>query len=320
MANNTSEEIISQLNKVRCAAVFCHARPDGDALGAGLALCRALRQKGATAVMCCEDRPPEKFSYNGDMAEVKTSLPREFEFDTFISVDCADISRMGVFTEPFQRFKNTVNIDHHISNKGYAKYNYVFDCSASCQILTELLVKGGYEITPEIANLLMLGLITDSGNFTHLDVSEKTFSAAALLRSKGADVSLINYEMYSRQSKARALLYGQVISGIRFSPDDKIAFIVTSLDDLHRTGTDKSVTEGFVDFGLTIDGVEVSVALLEVKKNQYKASLRSKGKANVNAVAAQFGGGGHVLASGCMFFYPLEEVIDKLTYAIGQNL
>jgi phosphoesterase RecJ-like protein len=70
---------------------------------------------------------------------------------------------------------------------------------------------------------------------------------------------------------------------------------------------------------LSIDGVEVAIALMEVKQNQYKASLRSK-RINVNQVAATFGGGGHVLASGCMLFGEYEEVIDKLTYAVYQHL
>ena len=79
------------------------------------------------------------------------------------------------------------------------------------------------------------------------------------------------------------------------------------------------MTEGFVDYPLTIDGVEVSIALLEMKKGQYKASLRSK-RADVNAVASTFGGGGHVLASGCMLFGEYEEVVERLTYAVYQHI
>ena len=126
--------------------------------------------------------------------------------------------------------------------------------------------------------------------------------------------------MFSRQTKLRALLFGKVINGMRFALDDKLVFIVVSLDAIGKSDTDRSITEGFVDFPLTIDGVEVSVSLLEVKKHQYKISLRSKGKVNVNAVAAVFGGGGHLLASGCMLTGELEEVIEKITYAVYQNL
>lgn len=319
--NNTLSEIAEQLNKANSVAIFCHARPDGDALGAGLALAVAFRNAGKSAVMCCEDPPPEKFSFLPAVKTVKNALPQNKNYDAFICVDCADVARMGIFTDAFVKFpKTTINIDHHISNKGYAKYNFVFECPASCELLTDILLATDYEITSEIADLLMLGLITDSGNFTHTDVSEKTYITAAELRKRGADNNLINYNMYSRQSKKRAILYGRVMNRIRFALDDKLTFIVTSLEDLKATGADKSVTEGFVDFPLSIDGVEVSVSMMEVKNRQYKISLRSKGTVNVNAVASSFGGGGHILASGCMLTGELEEVIEKVTYAVYQNL
>ncbi len=320
MINSGLTEIVKQLDKSKIVAVFCHARPDGDALGAGLALTAALNNAGKSAVMCCEDAVPEKFMFMPAMKSVSRVLPKT-KFDTFISIDCADAARMGAFGEDFSAFGGTtVNIDHHISNKGFAKYNYVYECPASCELLTEVLTAAGYEITREIADLLMLGLITDSGNFTHCDVSEKTFKTAALLRSKGADVNAINYNMYSRQPKERAVLCGRVMNGMRFALEDKLAVIVTTQEDLAATGADKSLTEGFVDFPLTVDGVEVSVSMMEVKKRLYKISLRSKGTVNVNAVASKFGGGGHILASGCMLSGELEEVIEKITYAVYQNL
>ena len=106
---------------------------------------------------------------------------------------------------------------------------------------------------------------------------------------------------------------------MRFALDDKLVFILVTQAALEETGAVRSMTEGFVDFPLSIDGVEVAIALMEMKKGQYKASLRSK-RADVNAVASVFGGGGHVLASGCMLFGEYEEVIERLTYAVYQHL
>lgn len=318
--NNSFEEIKEKLNEAKLIAIFCHARPDGDALGSGLALCAALENSGKKAYICCEDLPPEKFSFNPSFKKVINYLP-EVDFDTFVSVDCADVTRMGVFSKRYKNFKKTtINFDHHITNDGYGKLNFVKECPATCEIMTEFMIEAGYEINEEIANLLMLGLITDSGNFVHQDVSENTFKIAAFLRARKADVNLINYNMFSRQSKARALLYGRVIKNMIFALDDRLVFLVITEKDMAECGADKSLTEGFVDFPLTVDGVEVAVSLMEYKNNQYKASLRSKGKVNVNAVAASFGGGGHTLASGCMLFGELEEVKEKLTYAVLQNL
>ncbi|MCM1437912.1 MAG: bifunctional oligoribonuclease/PAP phosphatase NrnA [Roseburia sp.] len=322
MTNNSLAEIAALLNKCKTAAVCCHVRPDGDAVGSGLALTKALQNAGKTVYMLCEEQPPARLCLFPAMQETHQTLPVKLnELDLFIAVDSADVVRIGMFSAQFCAFKGaTLNIDHHVSNPKYAKYNYVLaDSTATCEIMPEILTAAGFEITKEIADLLALGLLTDSGNFSHRDVSAKTFSVAAKLKECGADICNIGYEMFTRQSKARALLYAKVLSGMRFALEDKLAFITVTQNDFKATGTDKSQTEGFVDFPLSIDGVEVSVSLMEVKSNQYKASLRSR-SVNVNAVAERFGGGGHVLASGCMLFGEYEEVIERLTHAVYQQL
>lgn len=316
----TVNEIITALENAEKIVIFCHVRPDGDAVGSGLALCLALKNLGKTAYMCCEEFSAEKFAFLPATATVMSEVP-EVEYDALVCVDCAEISRMGTFAKRFSKFKGvTVNIDHHVSNSKFAKLNYVRECPATAQIITEIFRTAKWRMTEEIANLLMLGLITDSGNFVHCDVTAKTYETAAYLRTNGADCTKINYEMYTRQTKARALLFGNVMNNIRFALEDRLAFIIVSAEDMLSCGADKSATEGFVDFPLTVDGVEVSVALMEYKKEQYKVSFRSKGKVNVNAIATSFGGGGHLLASGCMLCGSVEQVIDKLTYAVYQNL
>lgn len=322
MTNNSIAEVAALLKNCKTAAVCCHVRPDGDALGSGLALTAALENSGKKVYMLCEEQPPERLCLFPAMERTLQSLPVDVkELDLFVTVDSADITRIGVFSAQFSAFKGkSLNIDHHVSNPGYAKYNYVLpDSTATCEIMPEIFEAAGFEITEEIADLLALGLLTDSGNFSHRDVSAKTFSVAAKLKECGADICNIGYEMFTRQTKARALLYTKVLGGMRFGLDDKLAFITVTQKDFEETGTDKSHTEGFVDFALSIDGVEVSIALMEVKNNQYKASLRSR-RVNVNAVAEKFGGGGHVLASGCMLNGEYEEVIERLTHAVYQQL
>lgn len=322
MTNNSVAEIAAVLKNARNVAVACHIRPDGDALGSALAMCMALKNAGKTAYMLCEDVPPERLSIFPAMSTALQEFPVPVGgLDLFICLDSAEVARIGAFASMFEAFKGkTLNIDHHISNPHYAKYNYVLaDNTATCEILPEVFKAAGFEITKDIADLLALGLLTDSGNFAHRDVSAKTFAVAAMLKECGADFCEINYQMFTRQTKNRALLYARVLGRMRFELDSKLVFLTVWQKDFEETGTDKSHTEGFVDFPLSIDGVEVSVSLMEVRKNQFKASLRSR-NVNVNAVAETFGGGGHVLASGCMLNGEYEEVIERLTHAVYQQL
>ena len=103
-ANSSIAEICEQLKEANKIAVFCHVRPDGDALGAGMALATALNNAGKFAVMCCDDAVPEKYAFLDKMSEVKAELPEEVEFDTFICVDCADVNRIGSFANAFVSF------------------------------------------------------------------------------------------------------------------------------------------------------------------------------------------------------------------------
>jgi len=315
------KEIAKILKESAGVTIFTHMRPDGDAIGSALSLYLALQQLNIPSEVVDESDIPAKYFYFS-ITKIIKKYP-EHDYPTYVAVDSSDEGRFGALSETFvagERKKATINIDHHISNTRFAKYNYVKCCSANCENMLELFDEMGVFLTKEMAEVLMLGLLTDSGNFTHNDVTERTFSTAARLVKAGVDVNAVNYNLISKQSKARADLYAYTINNIRYKLNNRLAIIAIRLSDFARFSANKDVTEGFVDFPLSVDTVEVAVALMENKPNQYKVSLRSKGKADVNAIAGVYGGGGHIRASGCMLFGDLEEVIDDLTYTISQYI
>jgi phosphoesterase RecJ-like protein len=318
---NTIEEIAQVIRSIGSAVIFTHTRPDGDTLGSGIALSRALTLLGIENQVVNDSPIPEKFSY---LAALKRVLRTPtLDARAYICVDASDENRLGQLSDVYlagAKKKITVNIDHHVSNTRFAKYNYVHECSANCENITKLIGALGVPYDREIADALMTGLITDSGNFSHSDVNGDTFRAAALAADAGANCDKITESLYRMQRRARADLYADVISHLRYFIDEKLAVAVVTQAALKKYGATIDMTEGFVDFALTVNTVEVSVSLLEMKRGQYKASLRSKSKVNVNQVAAVYGGGGHVLASGCMLFGDLEEVIDRLRYTVSQYM
>lgn len=317
---NTIQEIADVLKRLNSAVIFTHTRPDGDTIGSGVALSRALSLLGIRNEIVNDGEIPEKFSFLKGAEAIPPS--DRFRCRGLYRVDSSDENRLGELARTFLRGagkKVTVNIDHHVSNTRFCKYNYVVPCSSNCQIIAQLITALGVPFDEVISNAVMTGIVTDSGTFSHLDVNGETFRAAALASDGGANVNEITYELYRKQSKMRADLYLDVLRKMRFLLNDRLAIVCVTQDDLSRRSLKSDATEGIVDFGLTIDSVEVSVCLMEVKQGQYKASFRSK-KVNVNLVAGMFGGGGHVLASGCMLFGDYEEAVDRIRYAVSCHM
>lgn len=319
---NTIGEIADVLKNLKSAVIFTHTRPDGDALGSAMALSRALTLLNVKTQVANDSEIPEKFLFLEGAGQIQRTPTLDAE--GYICVDTSDDSRLGelqkVFLKGAKKGKVTVNIDHHISNTRFCAYNFVQQRSSNCENVADLIEALGVGQDKLLASYLMTGVVTDSGMFSHGDVNGDTFRVAAQAADAGADVNEITYQAFRKQSKARAQMYLEVLSGLRFLHNDRLAVVLVTQESLAKYGLKQDATEGIVDFGLTIEPVEVSVCLLEVKKGQYKASFRSKGKVNVNEVAGTFGGGGHILASSCMFFGDFEEVLDKLSYAVWQHM
>ncbi len=313
-------EIAQKLKTVKSAVIFSHNRPDGDTIGCATALKLALEKLGASVTLCCDSVVPEKFHIFKGASEYVKSSEINKNVDAFIAVDCSCSSMFDSAYSVFASFKNTFNVDHHISNDRYAKYNYVEDKGACCEIVYELINLLGASIDKDIANALLLGIVTDTGAFAHSNASENTLLIASKLVALGGDLHLIIKKMFKDQSKQRAALYSRVISKMQYHLDDKVAVLVIEKTDLTACNANDSMTEGFIDFPLTVRTVEVAISLLETGDKQYKISFRSKGKVNVNEIASIYGGGGHILASGAMIRGYKEDIIDKLVYNVKQRL
>lgn len=318
--NATLTEIAARIKAAKSAVILTHMRPDGDAFGSALGLSAALDRLGIPNTVCDESDIPSNLAFLEGTEKIQKQLP---EAELYIAVDSSDEQRLGALAEPFRaaaKKHDTVNIDHHVSNTRFAKYNFVRECSANCMNMALLIEAMGVALDRKTAEYLLLGLLTDSGNFSHDDVTEETFLTAAKLVKAGADPAALNYNLFRKQPRARADFYVDTMSRIRYLLSDRFAVILITLDAMKKFGADNGMTEGFVDFPLTVDTVEVSASVMEVKKGQYKISLRSKTYADVNKIAGVYGGGGHVRAAGCMLFGDPEEVIDRLSYTVSQYL
>lgn len=313
----TINELSKTIKRYKSALIFCHQRPDGDTLSCAFALKKAIERSGGRADVVCSDPVPEKYSATGFFGETFTDA--KSGYDGYIAVDCASSDMLGKNENFFLKQKETLVIDHHGTNTGFAAKNYV-DLKSACAVNIFFLIKElGVEIDRELAEMILLGIVTDTGNFAHSNTDPLSLKIAAELMEKGADLNLINRLMFNSQKKSRAELFLKVMSETRFFYNDRFAIIYTSKKDLEEYSLDRAETEGFVDFPMSIGSVEVCAALTDAGKNGYKISLRSK-NINVAEIAGFFGGGGHKNAGGCMLFGFFEDVLDKLVFTVGNYL
>ena len=179
----TLQQIAGRIKQAKSVLIMTHMRPDGDALGGALALSAALDFLKTPNQVCDETDIPSNLAFLEGVEKVRKTP--QGDYDLVITVDCSDEQRLGQLAEQFYLAKrkkiDTVNIDHHVSNTRFAKYNFVQDCAANCMHIASLIEYMGAPFDKKTAEYLLLGLLTDSGNFSHDDVKEGTMLLAAKL-------------------------------------------------------------------------------------------------------------------------------------------
>jgi phosphoesterase RecJ-like protein len=282
----------------RKIAVIGHARPDGDCIGSQVALARVLRARGHEVACLNADPVPRRLRFlAGDLAfATGAGFPAQDYAAVF--VDCADHGRAGqqiraLFPAPAGA------IDHHLSNGGFARNNFIDSGSAAtAEILAGMLLDNGLPIDPLTAQNLYVGILTDTGQFRFNSTSRRTFLLAAELLARGARPSAAGFELYERETPGKLALLQRFLASLRFECGGRVC--IGQLPDgiFAQTGSLPEDTEGMVDYTRVTDGVDIG-ALIEERSDGIKASLRAKDPAyRLDLVAGRFGGGGHACAAG----------------------
>ena len=318
----TLDDILVELKNAKTIVILTHESPDGDAISSSLSVMHALAQFGKNADVVIPEHAKD-FDFLPGADQILNS-GKEEQYDLAISVDCTDLKRLAGGKEYFETAKKTVEIDHHSVNAMFADYNYVDPVSPSCcQVLIGMFEYYGVEITKEIANCILTGMITDTGGFQWGGVTPETFEFAAELIRKGAKIKEICRKALRNKTKAHCKLERLVYDRLEFYEDDKIAISYITIEDNQNTGAKLGDEEGLTEMLRDIEGVEVAVLLKEKEgKNGYKASLRSHETINVSEICLLLGGGGHPGAAGCFIPGTLEQaktkILDAIKHAINK--
>lgn len=282
--------------------ILTHAHPDGDTLGCGFALCRALLKMGKRAKVICADEIQAKYSYLYD--DIVFS---EFEAKYIVAVDVATQNLLGDLADEFAG-KIDLCIDHHGSNDEYAK-NLLLnaDSAAACEIVLKVIKAMNVEIDKGIANCLFTGITTDSGCFRYSSTTSNTFRAAAELIDLGADNGKINRIMFETKTKTYAALERLAIEGMQFFENDRICVITVTQDMYKQTGSSELETEALAPLTRQTEGVEIGLSIREKVDGSCKCSIRTYESVDASVLAKAFGGGGHKQAAACRFDCSVED-------------
>ncbi len=311
---NEMYELIKSSNNI---LILTHESPDGDAIGSSMATYYMLKDMGKTVDVVIPEIP-ETFLFMSNIDHVLSQSDNEY--DLAIVLDCATKERIGETNHEFSRCKQSIVIDHHMSNIPYGTLNHVEpNTPACCQVLFYLFKNWNVKITNDIGEALLSGMLTDTSGFRNNDTNKETFLMAAELADKGIDVHKIYYLVLSKKSMAQYLLMKMTLDRLELLDDGKIAFSYISEEDMANVGAKMGDHEGLVDLGRNVGGVEVSIFMRETA-DCYRISLRSNGKVNVNTVAQKFGGGGHKMASGIKTTGDFKETKENIINAIKEEL
>ena len=309
-------EAVNELKNADDILILCHRNPDGDTLGSGFALLRALKSMGKRARLSCDDKIPAKFSYLYEGMENE-----DFEEKFIVSVDVAERKLLGENYNELYGERVDLSFDHHGTSRLFAKKTYSESESASaCEILFGVIEALGVEIDNKIADCLYTGMSTDTGCFRYSNVTPRTHRIAAELIEKGADHTGINIKMFETKSMNSIMLEKFCLQSLEFYAEGRVAVITVTKDMLESCNCDKSDLDAIKPITRQIEGVEIGLTVKQEDNGKTGISVRTSENYDASLICAHFGGGGHARAAGCEMKCTPEEAKNKTVAFILESL
>ena len=303
--------------------VTSHINPDGDAIGSEIALALFLRQIGKKVVVMNSTETPEVLRFLDPQDEIRIygepgTQPLLDTVDACIIVDVNNWEQLGNIGRALQaRSMPRACIDHHQGNTdGFANHT-AGDTSAAATglLIYELIRDSKGKVTKPIAEALYAAIITDTGTFRFSNTDARVLRAAADLCDAGVSPFEMHRKVFGSKSWGAGRLLGPVLSTLESEANGKLAIISATLEMVNNAGATYDDMDGFVDLVRAIKGVELVLFFKETEEDDIKVSLRSNGNVDAHAIAKQFGGGGHMMASGMRVPGPRARAIDTVVAA-----
>jgi bifunctional oligoribonuclease and PAP phosphatase NrnA len=309
------DEVVERLRAARRVMTICHENPEADALGSALAVSLLVEAGGGVATPVCADPMPAMYKFLPGMDRFRQEPDPSIDYDLLVVGDCGELERVGPVLEShgdlFRRVP-ILDIDHHVSNPRFGAVDWVDAASsATCEMVTLLAWRLGVPLTAGdgmLAAALAGGVVMDTGNFQHPNVTARTLVVAAALREAGASFSEIARRLYRSKPNTQLLLFGWVLARMESDLNGRLVWSTLELADLFSTGAGSAESEGLIDLLSQSETSEAAILFKEVDGNEStRVSIRTcDGGVDATVLAGTFGGGGHARAAGATIALPLE--------------
>jgi bifunctional oligoribonuclease and PAP phosphatase NrnA len=304
-------DVAAVVERVRALAVeggtvvlAAHVSPDGDALGAALALHLGLRSLGIDSVPTVGEHPLKVPAPLADLQGVAdlvdgSALPAPADIAALITVDVSTPDRLGSVASLVEAGVPTIVLDHHASGSEFGDLRLIAPgAAATVQLAAHLLDELAIPLDLAMATWLYAGLVTDTGRFSHPSTDDAVMVLAGRLLAVGVDHAELTRKLYDTRSLSALRLLGRALDRLRFVPEVALVTTYVTHDELLAAGTGLEATEALIDLVRSADVAEVALVLKPDPDGSWRGSLRSRGTVDVGAVATLLGGGGHALAAG----------------------
>jgi phosphoesterase RecJ-like protein len=323
------KSLISHLENSASLFLATHVNPDGDALGALLAMGRALQSSGRRVCMYNESPIPAVYRFLPGIDQIEREVPSPFIFDTVVVLDCGALDRVGSAAAEIRGCARIINIDHHVTNTGFGHHQLIDpEACSSTEIVYRLLKQMKLTIDSAVAVSIYTGILTDTGSFRFANTNSQAFDICAEMVGCGVDPYVVAQHVYGTYSLGRIKLLNMALDSIEISPNGKLSLMTLTRSMFDETETQPEDVDGMINYAKRIEDVQIAALIMENANGhgspakghkRYHVSLRSDGSVDVARIAAAFGGGGHFNAAGFGVDASLME-LKGLIYTIADKL
>jgi phosphoesterase RecJ-like protein len=318
---NDYDAFVDLLRKGQRFLIVSHYNPDGDGLGASLALGFALERLGKEVVLYNRDQVPSTLAFLPGARRFTNSLDPKRSFDISIMVDCASRSRISEEFANFSGVGQVACLDHHILETPEADVVLIDKGAASTgEVVLRIMDQASLPVDADIAQCIYTTIVVDTGFFRYSNTTTSALSVAARLVDAGAKPWVVAKNLEESHPASRYKLLAQTLSTLKTELNGRYATMDVTQDMLKATGASMELSDEFAFYPRAIEGVEVGALFRETEDGVTKVSLRSKDRVNVAALAKGFGGGGHARAAGLRIKVSMDEAKKKIRQAVEKAL